>query len=93
MTVWHLLVRERNWPPARYEQWLHEGVPPAPARHDTASLMASEPAAASLDFGSQETQRTCSRKLCTSPAIRTSTWMVAGVNSHESRLNPGKVVG
>jgi AcrR family transcriptional regulator len=23
-TVWHLLVRERNWPPARYEQWLHE---------------------------------------------------------------------
>ena len=23
-TVWHLLVRERRWSPARYEQWLHE---------------------------------------------------------------------
>jgi AcrR family transcriptional regulator len=23
-TVWHLLVRERHWPPARYEQWLSE---------------------------------------------------------------------
>jgi AcrR family transcriptional regulator len=23
-TVWHLLVRERDWPPARYEQWLSE---------------------------------------------------------------------
>jgi AcrR family transcriptional regulator len=23
-TIWHLLVRERDWPPARYEQWLSE---------------------------------------------------------------------
>ena len=23
-SVWHLLVRERRWSPARYEQWLHE---------------------------------------------------------------------
>jgi AcrR family transcriptional regulator len=23
-SVWHLLVRERGWSPARYEQWLHE---------------------------------------------------------------------
>jgi hypothetical protein len=23
-TVWHLLVRERRWSPAQYEQWLHE---------------------------------------------------------------------
>jgi AcrR family transcriptional regulator len=23
-TVWHLLVRERDWPPTRYEQWLSE---------------------------------------------------------------------
>jgi AcrR family transcriptional regulator len=23
-TVWHLLVRERDWPPANYEQWLSD---------------------------------------------------------------------
>jgi AcrR family transcriptional regulator len=23
-SVWHLLVRERRWSPARYERWLHE---------------------------------------------------------------------
>jgi AcrR family transcriptional regulator len=23
-SVWHLLVRERRWSPARYEQWFHE---------------------------------------------------------------------
>jgi AcrR family transcriptional regulator len=23
-SVWHLLVRERGWSPARYERWLHE---------------------------------------------------------------------
>jgi AcrR family transcriptional regulator len=23
-SVWHLLVRERGWSPARYEQWMHE---------------------------------------------------------------------
>jgi len=25
-SVWHLLVRERGWSPARYERWLHEAA-------------------------------------------------------------------
>jgi len=25
-SVWHLLVRERGWSPARYEQWFHESA-------------------------------------------------------------------